>query len=500
MKNNKSALGFVFLMLVLAVVPSVNADAANDDDIRQVVQSLLKKNEQLEARIRQLEQDRSSSSVTVSNPSTVAPAATTSVEPEKNSTTAQADTTSSSSVTVSNPSTVAPAATTSVEPEKNSTTAQTDTTISRSLKAMDKKIEELKDSASAKGLEMSGFFDVNAMTSNATEHTFYVGSVELDLDYAYDDHFGASTALVFNGSNGPGATGDTTFAVALVDYHLFDDRIPPRGRIFNSQGMHIQAGRFDLPFGTDYQNFAIRDRITATAPLTTTIMQMGGFNSEGVRTYGSWQMINYSAFWTDALYASDGHALGGRLGVSLAKNPYTVRYNNRESILEGIEFGVSHLSDLDGNNNIRNMVYGADLGVGYGMFSMQNEFMLRQAYQQTFLDADGNIVTYQTDYPIGKDNQLGYQSTLIADLEGLVQQPLKVYVRYSRWQPTQQFGLDFDGSTVAIDDISMLSVGLNYKFSSYLCIKLEYDDSLGSWTAERYFDEKVGIAQIVMAF
>lgn len=64
-------------------------------------------------------------------------------------------------------------------------------------------------------------------------------------------------------------------AVALIDYHLFDDRVPPRGRIFNNQGLQIQAGRFDLSFGIDYQNFANKDRVTVTVPLTTSRMQLG---------------------------------------------------------------------------------------------------------------------------------------------------------------------------------------------------------------------------------
>jgi hypothetical protein len=43
----------------------------------------------------------------------------------------------------------------------------------------------------------------------------------------------------------------------------------------------------DLPFSTDYQNFANSDRVTVTAPITTSRMQFGGFNGDGIRSYGS---------------------------------------------------------------------------------------------------------------------------------------------------------------------------------------------------------------------
>ena len=188
------------------------------------------------------------------------------------------------------------------------------------------------------------------------------------------------------------------------------------------------------------------------------------------------------------------------MGIALAHNPYTVHHNKLDDILEGIEFGISHLSEFDGGNNIRNTVYGADFSIGYGMLRLQNEFMLLQAHQDVFLDADGNIVPDSDQNPFGKGHQLAYHSTLIADLESFIKYPVKAFVRYSRWQPSQQLGLDYDGSTVAINDVSMLSLGLNYQFSDNLRFKLEYDDSLGTWTAEHYFDKRLGIAQIVMSF
>ncbi|WP_333874945.1 hypothetical protein [Methylobacter sp.] len=455
-----------------------------DEHIRQIVQSLLKekdrKIEQLEARIQQLEGEQHNSTA------------------------------------VQNQNPASHAATVMPEPAKTALTGKIEPAVSSKLQDLDKKIDALKEAASDSGLEVSSFFDVNAKTGNSTDQTFSVGSVELDLDYVYDEHFGASSALVLcgNSSNadysapvaitcgnsGPGGlSGGSTaagIAVALIDYHLFNDRIPPRGRIFNNQGLHIQAGRFDLPFGTDYQNFANKDRITVTAPLTTSRMQLGGYNGDGVRSYGAWGLFNYSVFWTDAMYADDGHAIGGRLGMALGQRAYSVHNPNQD----GIEFGVSHLSELDGGNHIRNTVYGADLSIGYGMLRLQNEVMLLQAHQGLTVAAESNPVLDDFGNPIGKVHQLGYHATLIANLENVVKHPILAFARFSRWQPKQDFGLDFDGSRVAIGDISMLSVGFNYKFNDHLRLKFEYNNSLGTSIAEQYFDKKLAIGQMVIAF
>lgn len=504
------------LVLGIALTPAVNADTADDEHIRQIVAGLLRekdqKIEQLEARIQQLEQERRVPAVAAGGS-----AAAAAISPPKgHPAPASPDDTLVSLPEGEQGRRDLPSQTDSDGAAKPAASSSADASLASKLRSIGKQVEELKAAASDNGLEISGFFDINAKTDNATDQTFSVGSVELDLDYVHDEHFGASSALVLcgNSSNadtaapvaitcgnsGPGGlSGGSTsagIAVAMVDYHLFNDRIPPRGRIFNNQGLHVQAGRFDLPFGSDYQNFANKDRVTITAPLTTSRMQLGGYNGDGLRSYGAWNLFNYSVFWTDAMYADDGHTVGGRLGLSMGQNTYTVRRGSTQ----GIELGVSHLSELDGDNDLRNTVYGADVSIGYGMLRWQNEWMLLQSRREVFLDAGGNIVPEVTGTPYGKGRQQGFHSTLIADLERLTRQPLHVFARYSRWQPSQRRGLDYDGSTVAIDNISMLSIGLNYKFSDHLRLKFEYDDALGSSTGERYFDKKVGIAQMVMSF
>jgi hypothetical protein len=483
--------GLSISLPLAAQTNSVDSDA----HIRQIVESLLREKDQkiakLEARLQQLEKASPNAITTRSS----IDSGLVNVEKSKLPPAPVATNTLASKTIVAD----------SAVNQNTSFEAAVHNTIHNKLSDLGEEIAELKEAAEEKGLGIRGFFDVNAKTDNATDQTFSVGSVELDLEYSYNEHFAASSALVLCGNSsgadfsapaaitcggsGPGGigAGGAGIAVALVDFHMFDSSIPPRGRIFNNQGFHIQAGRFDLPFSTDYQNYANTDRITVTAPITTARMQFGGYNGDGVRSYGSWKMFNYSAFWTDAMYANDGTSVGGRLGLSLGQN--TFRTHNKS--YDGIEMGISHLSDLDKNRNLRRAVYGVDLSFGYKFLKLQSELMLLQA-QNNFITDDG------TDY--GKAHELGFHSTLIADLENLIHKPVLAFVRYGRWQPKQDIGTDYDGSLVAIGDISLLTVGINYKFNDYFKMKFEYTDSLGTATQERYFDRNLGIAQAVVSF
>jgi hypothetical protein len=483
------------MLLNFSVYAKESSNAVSDAHIREIVEGMLheknQKIEQLEARIKQLE----SSKVATPQPE----------QKQADNNDKQADKDLAKQESAENLA-LPPGST----PKTAAKDSSNEAGVMSKLGDLGDEIAELKAAAEDKGLDISGFFDVNAKTDNSTDQTFSVGSVELDLEYAVTDHFAASSALVlcgnsagvdsaapaaiFCGGSGPGGLGggQAGIAVALADFHMFDNTIPPRGRIFNNQGFHIQGGRFDIPFSTDYQNFANTDRVTVTAPITTSKMQFGGFNGDGVRSYGSWKFLNYSVFWTDALFANDGTSVGGRLGVALGQNNYRSHKNNPE----GIEAGVSYLADLDKNYNLRHAVYGIDLSMGYSFLRLQNELMLTQAYENfVFADPDTAI---ETDY--GKPHQLGYHSTLTADLERFIGYPVITFVRYGRWEPKTRKAEDFDGTLVSVNNISALTVGLNYRFNDYLKIKFEYTDSLGTATKERYFDKKLGIAQMVVSF
>ena len=138
------------------------------------------------------------------------------------------------------------------------------------------------------------------------------------------------------------------------------------------------------------------------------------------------------------MFANDGTSVGGRLGVAFGQNNYRSHNNNPE----GIEAGVSYLADLDKNDNLRHAVYGVDLSLGYSFLRLQNELLLTQAYNNfEITDDDGNVIA---DY--GKPHQLGYHSTLTADMERFIGYPVIAFVRYGRWEPKTRKAEDFDGT------------------------------------------------------
>jgi len=499
-RHNMDVCKKLFLLANLCMMSSyaLASTEVTDEHIRQIVTSLLQEKDdqikKLEARIKQLEKTVPHSAPAPS------PTISTTTEAPINKAPVQV----TASAVIQKPTLATPLET------PNDKQASS---IFDKLANLSGEVAELKETAQENGLKLSGFFDVNAKTDNSSNQTFSVGSIELDIEYNHFDNFGVSTALVLCGnssgidaasfpsapvavscgSSGPGGigAGPAGFAVAFLDYHRFDHSIPPRGRIFNNQGFHIQVGRFDLPFSTDYQNYANKDRTTITAPITTARMQFGGYNGDGVRSYGSWNIFNYSAFWTDAMYANDGTSLGGRLGIKLGDKPYSVLRNEPE----GIELGISHLSDLDYHNNMRNLVYGADFSFSYRILKLQSELMWLQAQNHFIVD---NGVDPVVDY--GHPDEFGYHTTLTASLKRIIKQPVAAFIRYGRWQPKHKMTTDFDGSLVSVSNVSLLSVGFNYTFNDYMKIKFEYTDSLGTSTQEHYFDRKLGIAQMVVAF
>ncbi|MGY6278225.1 hypothetical protein [Methylomonas sp. MgM2] len=219
---NFRSLLFVLILVFLSSFETVHA--SDDTKIRQIVEHMLhEKNtkiEQLENHVRQLE--RKLDALTQA-----------SVHPEP-----------TSAPNIPNPTPIDVAQTHPNEPAQTAD-AKSDSDeggISTKLHELGKTVGELKAAVAEKGLEISGFFDVNAKTANSTNQIFSVGSLELDLDYVHDAHFGAASALVlcgnsynadygapaavFCGSSGPGGlSGGNTMAgiaVAMIDYHLYD--------------------------------------------------------------------------------------------------------------------------------------------------------------------------------------------------------------------------------------------------------------------------------------
>lgn len=331
-------------------------------------------------------------------------------------------------------------------------------------------------------LEITGFFDFTLKDQDERDRPFDFGAFEMDLEYPYNEHYSVSAALVWD----DGATPE--LAVGVVDYHLFDDGVPVRGRIFDEPGFHIQAGRFDITYGVDYQYFASVDRPNISAPLTTERIQQGGYNSDGVRFYGTWKSFDYTAYAVDSIYGDsegalsvgNGGTVGGRIAFFPSRDPY--RLHNFGSN-RSVEIGVSYLRDMDKEFDVRDRVYGIDLTLNYNMFLLVAEWMKR--------DSDINVWN-SVPTNMGEQDESGFHVSLVTDLEETVKHPLYLFGRFDTWDPDYEFLADADDDTIRleVENLRRLTFGIGYRITELLNLKLEYFDyQSGVGTTEPAFDD-----------
>ncbi len=332
-------------------------------------------------------------------------------------------------------------------------------------------------------LEITGFFDFTVQSQDERDSPFEYGAFELDLEYAYNEHYAVSTALVWE-------DGSADVAVGVVDYHLFGDAVPARGRIFDEPGFHVQAGRFDLPYGVDYQFFSPIDRPNVSAPITTERMQLGGYNSDGVRVYGTGRMFDYTVYAVDSLYGDNGGTVGGRMAFFPSRNPFRL---HRFGGARFAELGFSFLRDMDEDYDARDDVYGFDFTLNYDRFLLMTEWMNRDSHNDVLGGAGANL---------GEQDESGLHVSLVTELGDLVKQPIYLFSRYDMWDPGYSLVLDEDDDTLTynVNNAKRMTVGLGYRLTGLLNIKLEYYDYLGRGTNEPAFDDNGVVLQVTAGF
>jgi hypothetical protein len=130
------------------------------------------------------------------------------------------------------------------------------------------------------GLSIDGFFEMQVSPSHDSARAVRPGDFEIDLSRELGEHAQLAAAIVTNDEG-------TNLTVGYLDVHFFGGLIAPRGKLPREKGFHVQIGRFDVPFGNDWQYFAPKDRLELSAPLTTEAILEGGGNDAGIRVLGS---------------------------------------------------------------------------------------------------------------------------------------------------------------------------------------------------------------------
>ena len=327
-------------------------------------------------------------------------------------------------------------------------------------------------------LLLNGFFDVLATANSENDQPFSLGALELDIQYDQLENFAVSAALVW-------ADDAAEVAVAVLDYHVSSHTVPTRGNLFGEAGYHIQIGRFDIPFGNDYEYFASVDRPNITAPLTTDRLQGGGFNSDGIRAYGSWEQLDYAVFWANSFFEEQGTSLGGRIGYTPTRDYY--RIHNRDKQGDFV-VGFSWINNINSEQEKERSIYAFDLTFSYGMTTLIMEYISSKTDRSIILFDETNA---------GLENESGFNARLVFDLDSF-----NLFMSYEQWEPeyTHVFDEDNESISYAVDDLERAIVGINYSFYEYLQLKLEYLNHLNRSTEEPGFENDRLTFQMVASF
>jgi hypothetical protein len=359
---------------------------------------------------------------------------------------------------------------------RNKTEEKGKKSVEEELVEMHREIEELKDriadlekaESEQNDLKLSGFFDVGASNYKNKPNVFEIGGLELELEHNYKENFQVAAALVFS----DGAELD----VGFIDYHLFGGEISPRGRLFKEKGLHLQVGKFDVPFGNDWQYFGAIDRISITPPLTTEEIMEGGYNDVGMRLLSNFISFNVSLYLLRGIeqgYSYGGNSYGGRLGITPFSNPYSLRVKN----IPVFELGGSYIIDVDRNGSQTEKLAAADFQSKIGPLFIRSEY-------------------YRRDKTVGILLQ-GYHVTAGFDFYRISRLPLLIYSRYSI-TISERYERGDEKNTLA-----RIAAGLNINLYNISYIKLEYLQYLevyDEFSQDEYYTEKLYYLQLVIAF
>ena len=215
------------------------------------------------------------------------------------------------------------------------------------------------------GIQPSFFGDGLTTYDDAGRRHFDWNALELDLSKDFHEDLQASAAFV--------QTHDAAhMTVGFLDYHPFGGMVAPRGRLWVEKGFHVQAGRFDVPFGNDWQFFASKDSISISRPLTTSDIMDGGYNDAGFRILGNNGTFNFNAFLLRGF--SRGDLVGGRIGLTPFGNPFSLK-GLREP--KTVEFGISYF--LDNDRGGRKAGWGSALDAEFRLdsWTLRGEYLTR---------------------------------------------------------------------------------------------------------------------------
>ena len=313
-------------------------------------------------------------------------------------------------------------------------------------------IDKAKDKIEEEtGLEISGFFDFTIANYSINPNIFNIGDFELDVEHN-TEYFQVAGAIVLNEAG-------AELAVAFIDFHPTGGSISPRGRLFEEEGFHFQVGKFDIPFGNDWQYYASADRIAVSAPLSTEHVIERGFNDIGFRILVSQIYFNTTLYIVRGV--GRGHAIGGRFGFTPFNNPYTLQ----ERSVPKFELGFSYMHDMDRGWKTEERSYGLDMEGNIGWVLLRSEFYLRDIKQR--IDTETPVIVNRAVHD-------GFQITFGLNMEEVMPMATIIFVRFDNYRLRNNKNSFSSILAVSGDLTSRIASGFNINLKEVLIIKFEY--------------------------
>ncbi len=265
------------------------------------------------------------------------------------------------------------------------------------------------------GLELSAFGDVASQYDDAGRQKLDWGAFELDATTSLSHDLQAALAVVTDQIS-------TSTPVWFFDYHTFGGRIAPRGRLWVEKGFHVQYGRFDVPFGNDWQFFASKDSVSISRPLTTELVMEGGYNDKGMRLLGNNGSINFNAFLLRGF--NRGRLAGGRIGLTPFSDPFSL-VNAREP--RTFELGLSYLYDAVSGWKKSETAFAVDSEVYVDDWSARFEYLVRK--REPMLGADISKMRgwhFTQEYLFDEDDTHAWPTTVFLRYEQETMEPPEI--------------------------------------------------------------------------
>ncbi len=284
--------------------------------------------------------------------------------------------------------------------------------------------------------ELTGFFDVyNSYEFKEKEYSgFQINQFELDVSYSYQECLSLGTALAYNPDNR-----QFELAMAFLHYNIFKKgEMHPR-RVEESGHSGIIIGKFDLPFGLDYLNYAATDRPVFSAPLVLE-RTIGARNDIGINYH-----IKEDKYKLN-ICAVNGFNKGACLGMST------------NVIITGfLQIGASYTSDFKSVDNIANWARGVDIMAELGMVEIKSEYI----WTKGLLDGEQDL--NKTD---GVNQGMYFQ--VLTQLNSLLNKPYFLTLRYGFWNASK----DYDANGIN-DRQNRITFGLGYQLNEGCSVRME---------------------------